>query len=88
MTIAHLGTSRLKLGDERNVVALVLSVDVALLEHEADHRGAVLDARSRGVLLLETRNKNTRSTKINANIKYTSASLPKRTQSAPEVDLL
>lgn len=47
----HLGTAGLELCDERNVVALVLGVDVALLEDKAHYRGIAFDARGRGVLL-------------------------------------
>lgn len=50
-SISYLRTASLELGDEGDVVALVLGVDVALLQNEADHGGGVLDSGGRGVLL-------------------------------------
>lgn len=47
----YLSTASLKLSDESNVVALVLGVDVALLENQAHHGSVCLDASGGRVLL-------------------------------------
>lgn len=52
--LAYLSTASLELGDESNVVALILGVDVALLENQT-HNGSVgLDASGGRVHLKKT----------------------------------
>lgn len=58
--LPHLRAASLELRNESNVVALVLGVDVALLEHQAHHGGVSLDACGRDVLLKNKKRQETR----------------------------